>query len=429
MKEKDFLKNLNAELDGLELPQSKRLKDQPIAVKTVSHSFVRWGGLVAGGLAACLALVFVFNSLPAPVQAEGGCMRISVNPSVTAVLDGQGKVTRLVSENADGDTLVCDQAFVASVVGKTAEEAVTVIAERAAKTGYIDFSSRGENGKYNQITISYEGVGVKDTALAGVENALVEFFKQKGIFVYVETGISELQGGVSALKEWKERPVTFFDYSASTADGGVSAGEILLDYTQDLLVDCMAKYDLVTAIDENNEKIREEAGILFNYWTLTETQRNSPELKGLAEETAELLEQAYQNYGEDYRELTAANALSFELFNAMYESVQSQAVSLRGFADGEKDLREFTAAEVLDFSALAIACGYGEGMLTALQASLTAFVVQKIFDISAFLNDTRELISVWAEERVERFSWAYSQERKAINDEEYQDFLKKIEKI
>lgn len=435
MKKQDFLENLNCELDGLELPMSDRLKKEPIAVRTEKTASPRriprriFAGISAG-LAACVALVCVLSALPKPTSdPSGACLRVSVNPSVALILDENEKVVKAVSENADGDTLLQDESFLASVIGKSAEEGAKLILERAARAGYLDFSARGDDGEYNLVTLSYEGVGeAKENTLDGAKSALVEYFKEKGIFVYVETAISQFEGGASAFNEWKERPASFFEYAKAEERGEENVKEILLDYSQDLLLDCVRKYDLFTAIGENNKEIKQTAGELYSYWTISQTQRESEALKQLVDQTQLLLEQAYARYGDDYRELSWTTAMEFELKGAAYSAVSDEAEALRRYAEGERSLEELDWQEVLDCYALALTCGYGEEMLGNLQSALALLVAEAVGSVEQLFADTQAVVSSWASERIERFSAVFDLPREAIDDAAYEEFLKKIKK-
>ena len=56
-------------------------------------------------------------------------------PSLALTLDENYRVKKAVSRNADADTFLNDEAFAASLIGVSAEEAALLVAERAAQTG------------------------------------------------------------------------------------------------------------------------------------------------------------------------------------------------------------------------------------------------------------------------------------------------------
>lgn len=442
MKHDDFLKQVNRELDGLSLPMSEKLKAEPISVKTevlpvrkrtLKRRLISIG---AGALAAGVALVCVLVNLP-PVAEAGSvaCVRMDINPSVTLVLDEEGKVSRIVSLNADGDTLISDETFVAEVVGQSVENAAKKMAERAAKSGYVDLYANGENGEYNQIQLSFEGVtDLPQEEVERVKNALIDFFKEKGVYVYVRASQSLLEGGVSAFNEWQERPSSFFEYTKtqSGAEGAREAAEgAVYEYTKDILLSSIEKYELFAKIAENNTLIEEKAGV--GYWILSAAQRESEELSALALETARLLGKAYAIYGEDYRSVGsitgAVNAAAFEAYSSLYvQPLADEVEALRSYAEGDASIRDFTASEVIEFATLAAASGYGAELLDSLQAMLSFMISDAVTEVEEFVESAEIFLEDWSAAIFERHSTAFDLPRNAIGDEEYEAFLEKIQK-
>ena len=443
MKNDDFLKRINRELDGLSLPMSKQLKEEPIAVRNPSTTCRektslrrRWVSIGAGALAASIALICVLVNLPSPAGTEAVArMQMDINPSVSFVLDNEGKVLRVVSLNPDGDTLISDERFVGEVVGKTAADAAKTLAERAARSGYLDLFADGNCGKYNEIQLSFEGIdGMVAEQTDGVKNSLVDFFKEKGIYVYVQTSQTEVEGGEAALKGWQQRPTSFFEYrKAQSQDTGAkdAAKEMVYDYTKDILLSSIEKYELVARIEKNDNLLSQTAGV--GYWLLSDAQRESEELSGLCAETSRLLEKLYAIYGEDYREVGLVagmiSSVAFEGYCSLYvEPLADEVEMLRSYAEGEGTVAEFGAEEVIDFVTLAAASGYGVELLDGLQSLLSCLLSDAITEIESFVSSTQTFLGNWATVRMERYSSVFDMERAVIDDGAYQAFLEKIEK-
>lgn len=443
MKQDDFLKQIHRELDGLSLPMSEKLKAEPISVKSEEISLRkrawkrRFLSIGAGALAASVALVCVLVNLPPPAaETESlACMRMDINPSVTLVLDKEGKVSRVVSLNADGDTLVCDEAFVAEMIGQTATVAAKKLAERAAKSGYVNLHANGENGEYNQIDVRFEGVNdLPQEAVDGVKNALVDFFKEKGVYVYVQASKGLLEGGLSTFNEWQQRPSSFFEYTkAQSGETGAreAAEGAVYEYTKDILFSSMEKYELIAKIDGNDTLIEEKAGV--GYWTLSVAQRESEELSSLCLETARLLETLYAVYGEDYRAVGsitgAMNAAAFKGYCSLYlQPLEDEAEALRSYASGEASVGDFTMSEVIDFVTLATASGYGADLLEGLQSMLSFLISDAVTEVESFVQSAEIFLGDWSTALYERYSAAFDLERETIGDEEYEAFLTTIQK-
>ena len=443
MKNDDFLKQLNRELDGLSLPMSEKLKAEPISVKTEETPLKtrvwkrRFLSIGAGALAAGVALVCVLVNLPSPATNENtlACMRVDINPSVTVLFDKEGKVSRVVSLNADGDTLVCDEAFVGEMIGATAIDAAKKLAERAAKSGYVKLHLGGENGEYNQIDVRFEGLnGLPNEEVDGVKTALVDYFKEKGVYVYVQASKGVLDGGVSAFNEWQQRPSSFFEYTkAQSGETGAreAAEGAVYEYTKDILLSSMEKYELALQIEENNASIERLSGA--SYWTLSTAQRESAELSSLCLETERLLETLYTVYREDYRSVGflagMANATKFQGYCSLYlRPLEDEMTALESYATGETSIGDFTMSAIIDFVTLATASGYGAELMEGLQSMLSFLISDAVEEVESFVESAELFLSDWSSALYERYSAAFDEERQAIGDEEYEAFLAAIQK-
>ena len=126
MKESDFFKQLNRELQDAAPPLSERLKEEPIcsALREKSGdgrdsrtrgktawrvSKKRLTAILASAAAlilVCIVGLTAFFLGPSVSPTVYACMYIDINPSLALTLDENYNVRKVVSRNADADTLI-----------------------------------------------------------------------------------------------------------------------------------------------------------------------------------------------------------------------------------------------------------------------------------------------------------------------------------
>lgn len=110
-------------------------------------------------------------------------MQVDINPSVEFILDADNKVLSVTALNDDGALIVAGEAF----VGKTAEDAVELMASISTDAGYL---VKGElSAGQDEITVSITGDAeaaqkLYDDVKAGVD----AFLEESGIDAAVERG-------------------------------------------------------------------------------------------------------------------------------------------------------------------------------------------------------------------------------------------------
>lgn len=131
MKKKDFLGQLNEELNDAAPEMSERLKKQPIRTaapggaaqpaETQIQNPADGAPSSPPSPAPAAAVICSAAVLPllvrSPAPEAAACLYIDINPSLALTLDGENKVRKAVSCNADGDAIATDSDFVASLVG------------------------------------------------------------------------------------------------------------------------------------------------------------------------------------------------------------------------------------------------------------------------------------------------------------------------
>jgi hypothetical protein len=262
-------------------------------------------------------------------------MYLSVNPSLVALINTDGKIEKVVSLNEDGDTLLVDTAFVSSLQGATAQEGAKKLAERAARMGYIDLLADGTNG-YNQISVRFEGEKAADEGLVqSVRASLTEMFMQKGVLVYVDAQSKSTDGFTKTYNQWLSAPSSHLKTGA--AENAKSTVEALVvDFAADALQESLAQFELYQAIAAANEEIERLTGTYLGelflgggngYWMLDDRDRAIEGVSVLEADVAVMLERMYYEFGADYRRLTTLfpDPITGQLFEGAYTFSQGQA--------------------------------------------------------------------------------------------------------
>ena len=396
MKNDGFLEKLNTELANAALPMSEKLKNEPICTAgeqpAPQKKFPRrrWFAAGAAALAACVAACVILPNLPK--GEEGACMYVDVNPSVAVLLDKDFKVEKVLSENADGDAVLSDGAFASSLLGKSAEEAAKLLAERTAQMGFFDLYANGDDG-YNEMTVSFaSGKEVAQGKLQSVQSAVTDYFKEKGVYVYVQTASERVSDFQNVAKAMRERSVAWFETAENKRDRAL---ETLYDFAGDILRDSFGRYDLYLQITDAEETARQP-----------------------------LLEKMYYTYGVDYRDYDFADVLEMAAYGA---SAGLYAEELRPYLTVELSESDFTE-NLISFAAFATANGYGEELTGAIQTAVTAAIDELFGTAHDFASDMQTLWREYSTSLNTKYKALFDEEREAIGEADYQNFLEKIGK-
>lgn len=468
MKHDDFLKQLNAELDSVELPMSEQLKNEPIktAEKQTNNQHSTgagtrstrrmprraWYAAGACAAAACVAAVCVISALrPNNPDGTGGeptyptftaeptCMYLSINPSVVTLLNSEGVVEKAVALNADGDNLLLGGSFGASLCGLSATEAAQRIADRAAAMGYMDINADGTDG-YNEIDIRFEGGKTVDgELLASVKDGVTEWFKEKGVLVYVQAASSVQDDFTDLYNGLLNAPAS---YLRTNTDSGAEAAlkGTIEEVMNEVVVGALAQYDLYKQISEKNSEIKKSTGVYIGdlpvvegkgYWELDDETRKIDGVSALEADMVCLLDEMYYTFGEDYRRsLTwiddTANRLEFETAYSFSQSEAENAEYFRSFSEIAVSLESVDAEFVLNLTAFALVHGYSEELLNA-ASSLIDYVLDWAEEKAAECYEKAEaVLASHAQELYERRKALYNEKRAPVTDEQYAAFLEKI---
>ena len=450
MKESDFFKQLNRELQDAAPPLSERLKEEPICSalreKSGDGRDSRTRGKTAGRvskkrltaiLASAAALILVcivgltaFFLGPSVSPTVYACMYIDINPSLALTLDENYNVRKVVSRNADADTLIGDESFVSSLTGLSAQEAAVKVAERAAKSGYLSLRGSGSKDDYNEIGVTVRSnAAVKEETLNSIEEKLVGFFCENGVYVYVNARSETDLETASHNRALESRPVSYLRWTADSQS--LSELERLVEdtiygYAADLLTDALYKYDLFARIEALNRRIKEDPENLLNlgYWLVNAELNES--VHELSAEMAPLLEELNLLYGVDCRERSVE---AFARYTATYTAYQTAIVAADVDSLGtllKNGISEATFGGIENFS---VRLNYfyfvSNDLLNKIATEIwngAALTAEKL------LSDAGELIKDRAAALTERYSALFSLEREPIDEKAYARFLERIGK-
>ncbi len=468
MKHDDFLKQLTAELDSVELPMSEQLKNEPIktAEKQTNNEHSSgagtrstrriprraWYAAGACAAAACVAAVCVISALRLnnsdgtggeptypTFTAEPTCMYLSINPSVVTLLNAEGVVEKAVALNTDGDSLLLGGNFGASLCGLSATEAAQRIADRAAAMGYMDLDADGTDG-YNEIDIRFEGGNTVDgDLLASVKDGVTEWFKKKGVLVYVQAASSVQDNFTDLYNGLLNAPAS---YLRTHSSGGAEAAlkGTVEGVMNEVVSGALAQYDLYKEISEKNFEIKKRTGVYIGdvpvvegkgYWELDDETRQIEGVSALEADMVCLLDEMYYTFGEDYRRsLTwiddTINRLEFEAAYTFSEGEAKNAEYFRSFSGAQVSLENVDAEFVLNLTAFGLVHGYSEELLGA-ASSLIDYVLDWAEEKAAECYErAEEVLASHAEELYERGKALYNEKRAPVTDEHYEAFLEKI---
>ena len=333
-------KKLDRELDGFvrNMPSEFAPAGQEAApAKSGNRRTFR---IVAAATACTLLLAVLLPVLLvlAPFANTGGVILMEINPAVRLYTDENGAVTAVYSENAEGDILLSDETFAASLRGIPAADAAEKLAGRAFAAGFV---REGESAV--RFTVAADKNASAEELQNALEESVTAYFCETGLFVPVLGRTAELSAfGEGNAREQAENaqgtPVTVTEREAAATepdDVEESYRDSLLRYTREV-TDCVyrtasGKKTALAEIDALNGQItaHDDNELSLPYWILAELPNFRPE-----ESLAALMEQMEQKLAEyEARYGQALDGVTFLALNSFYE-----AFDLAALKEGVDDL-------------------------------------------------------------------------------------------
>lgn len=186
---------LNANIRDAAIPESVGEREKRAAWR-FDFNILKSRPLVACVMALLIISVAIFpimNALSAD-PAYASAVTVEVNPRVTFILDGEGKVSAVRAANSDADLIVSRPDFVAAVIGADAESAVWQFVDLTARLGFLDVSGEGA------VKLSGFGPDGTEGLISDIREGLYARLRDDGIFAVIvdeiinEEKFAELNG-------------------------------------------------------------------------------------------------------------------------------------------------------------------------------------------------------------------------------------------
>ena len=353
MKKKEFFTKLDSELQSTIPPLDEDLKGMPITVSSEStladeevavkkkfdfKDFFTVKKLAYFATAFVILFVSIFgvvslsNNIKGSAVSDKVIVKVDINPSLQFVLNEQMQVEKIISMNADGDVLITSEDLQNQILGKSLKEAVELIAVKATDLGFIDYRKNGQNGDYNKISVTAIGNKEKlpENLLSETKNHVIDCFKQKGIYLFVESGEQKQDNFNELLTSLNNSSALYMDeIKQNQADLNKYFKELVLDYCNDILIFSLNKYYIIKETYDLNEAIKDAQGdgiFASNYWAYNGSDE---EVLAIAGKMQEKLNQLNQIYGIDMTEKGIDKAIDNEVWLTALYTVYS-TVNIEG---------------------------------------------------------------------------------------------------
>lgn len=385
---------------------------------------------------AVLCVIVTCICVIKPKKQDIFMFTVEINPAVCIVSDGNGKVTGIMSSNADADVVLSADGIGENIVGKSVDEAIVLYTDTAAKLGYLDFAGYG-----SAVRVSACGDGNAEELLVKSDAALKSYFSGKGVLAAV------LTESVSK-EEFDARSGISYGLTAEEVANYVSSGDLLyadreaegldLGGLRNLYNENVLKGGLVdivgNSLKENLDTLRKNfadiqrlfelyceiydhednpAMLLKDYWEVKKYYGNV--LTGEFALLVKEMDSALAKYGEDY-------GVEITNYADLLEAVKSYAsLSVEQLA---AFLENFTYELYVKFSAelseiLKITGIIPDAVLSLL--NLPESVEEYSYKIQTLLESKYSF-------RIKKYESVYSQNREPISADEYGNFISAIEK-
>lgn len=409
-------RKLNKELDAIvrDYESNRALPAaSPVPQKPSRKLKAAFYSALSAVAAVCVALT-VLLAVPPKLPPTTRYLTLRINPSVAFTLT-DGAVSRVTSLNDDCDVMLSN-GFRAELIGKSAEEAAALFADRAARLGYIDMTAPAA------VKIGSDGV----YTASSVKNAVDVYFKAHGMYAAVvavkEDGIAQLVEGADSFAEREIASLSPDELASRYADeadkhiseamrAGLSARIDKIEEYKALLCSLEQLNDLIEAHEDNPVVISP----VKDYFIVKQLEVLYPP-SGYSQEFGALMKE-------------------FESKLAAYEALGGIAPS-----SGMEISAARTALEMIPLDTLRYLAHGEERIVSALYESLADILKYTGLDISGqlalfenaptqpdeYLSSMNKLFDAESAARAQEFAQAYETERDKISDSDYDSYVKGI---
>ncbi len=310
---KNYFKALEDELDEALPPLSEKLRSAPLpsaeqqpAQRRAQNRRRRWLPVLSTAAAAFLLLAVSLPMLLLHSSPERGesVVEFQLNPVIYLATDPDDRVTALSSGNEDGDILLSDPAFSASLLGTTASEAVKSLALCSEELGYLSA------GKTIRLTVASDSAAQAERLADDLNRSLSSVTAEADASAYAvvqtpaELG-SQTGSSAETAKELIEHifslPVllierealgvteeNFLEYYLNAFSAYASR---LVAQTYGVMAEKKALLNLIEDCNERIKNHEDNPGLLIgrDYWAIADRTDLSPDLLRETEQMDALL--------------------------------------------------------------------------------------------------------------------------------------------
>ncbi len=436
---KSWKKRWNEELDGVVPALRDDVKNTPVpAVEAVENGDTlvlrrRRIGIVSIA-SAFLALLIVLVTCLCLVKPKGGngfVFTVEINPAISLVADEKGKVTGVISSNADADVVLSSQNT--QLVGKSVDEAIVTYADSAARLGFLDFSRDG-----SAVRVGAHGEKC-ESVLKTSETALKDYFRERGVYGVVLAEIVSLEEieARSGLKAKSLRELV----------NGVKKGSVLFSAREAEGLDLNALQSLYNenVVEKKLINLAEDE-LKNNLERLQKNARDVERLRALNDEIyshennpAVLLKNYWdvkKYYGTELSGEFAALVSNMDEALAAYE--RDYGVKIAGYRDLQRAARahEVLSAEKLteileNFTAEVFGL-WSEALfeifsVTGIVPDSAPSLVRLPQSAEEYAEKISALIGSEIQQRIQNFEHVYNETREKLGESDYEAYLQRVE--
>ncbi len=420
---------LNAEIECVKTPEHK--PKIPLKQKITSFVFKHKTPVFVGAGAFALVLILCFTLLfsiaPATQNKTVTTLLVEVNPSILFCADKDGKVVSLISTNADGDVILCNENTVNSLIGADLQNAITTYTDVLNKLGYLD-------GKVGMRLSGYGNKELLNSCKTNSENYLLthgfkiavifqtpsekEFLTRSGLLTNTIAKVSDL------YKQYTKKTELFINRNSSEQNKQqiianayskiVNEECVVKNFEQQLKTDKQKLVDLLNEIDQlvnannaikNNADTPSFLGYKLNYWDIkSSTHIDYDSLT----ETLKSLMQDMQNKLKSYE-------------NTHKTAIKSESELLL------KQLNLSLLVEMIDLFSLEFLSQYYDMIYGFLgEINSVAQDTLNLLDTPKTEEQYNERINHYYNSREKKNSDNYNNGKAPVSSNEYQNFLNQI---
>ncbi len=394
----------------------------------------KYKGFTIGSIAAVLVIAIVLSialpialnrkpNPPSVALSNQGYIQMDINPSVELLYDKDFKVTKVLSNNSDGDVLLNDQSFYSSLIGKNADEVATMIVKRSGELGFI--KPEGDN-VVRVISVNDDDTS-STTALDKIADNIQDSMSKMGVFCvvakekkdksYLEEKFGTAVDNVNdALAQLQDKATNYFERISS--DLNTSIDELQKYYEQqitetvraELVAECnriVKTRALLAQTNQLNDKIKSlsKTGWLGYWYYLDNPKYITAQIRPVFDKMTTVLDEISRNRDG----ATIDSEIDLGAIIATYKMINEQKL----LEFGNKTLEEFKGY-------VGIISDMLKGANEQFVAKIEELLDSTVTDVQEFLINAKERVNDMSESLSEAYSNIFYQPRPAISTASYE---------